>query len=273
MTIGRTRSGIWRQFVLWTLAAALLLIASTVLERNAWADARRRTFGRRDQEVIGRDRGRGRQRGHNGGNPRRLPRHPQFVGGHPAEENRLARATRSRGWGPARRQLGPAPAKDAPAESPEIASQRKELTEQFNDVDGELKQARVAHRSGPANWVIASPKNATRCTPTSCSRAAPAYSIRPSGPTFTAPCRSSCAASKRCLMTWSERSYPPALGSRRSHYHHCHRARDRADAMVASPAHRRAVEYAIGQGLGRAVGVRLVRDPHRRWPASQPCSH
>ena len=41
------------------------------------------------------------------------------------------------------KELGPAPAKDAPAESPEIASQRKELTEQFNDVDGELKQARV----------------------------------------------------------------------------------------------------------------------------------
>jgi small-conductance mechanosensitive channel len=41
------------------------------------------------------------------------------------------------------KELGPAPAKDAPPESAEIASQREELTAQFNDVDGELKQARV----------------------------------------------------------------------------------------------------------------------------------
>ena len=40
-------------------------------------------------------------------------------------------------------QLGPAPAKDAPAESQEIADQRKELTTEFSDLDGELKQARV----------------------------------------------------------------------------------------------------------------------------------
>ncbi|MGZ3311354.1 MAG: hypothetical protein ACXU8R_22835, partial [Xanthobacteraceae bacterium] len=39
MTIGRTRSGIWRQLVLWTLAAAVLLIASAVFERNAWAES------------------------------------------------------------------------------------------------------------------------------------------------------------------------------------------------------------------------------------------
>jgi len=41
------------------------------------------------------------------------------------------------------KELGPAPAKDAPAESAEIAGQRKELTDEFNDIDGELKQARV----------------------------------------------------------------------------------------------------------------------------------
>jgi potassium-dependent mechanosensitive channel len=41
------------------------------------------------------------------------------------------------------KELGPPPAKDAPPESTEIASQREELTAQFNDVDGELKQARV----------------------------------------------------------------------------------------------------------------------------------
>src|SRR6185312_2468265 len=41
------------------------------------------------------------------------------------------------------KELGPPPAKDAPAESAEIAGQRKELTDEFNDIDGELKQARV----------------------------------------------------------------------------------------------------------------------------------
>ena len=40
------------------------------------------------------------------------------------------------------KQLGPAPAKDAPAEK-EIADQREELTSSFNELDGELKQARV----------------------------------------------------------------------------------------------------------------------------------
>jgi potassium-dependent mechanosensitive channel len=40
-------------------------------------------------------------------------------------------------------QLGPAPAKDAPAESQDIADQRRELTTEFSDLDGELKQARV----------------------------------------------------------------------------------------------------------------------------------
>ena len=41
------------------------------------------------------------------------------------------------------KQLGPAPAKDAPPESKEIADQREELTSSFNELDGDLKQARV----------------------------------------------------------------------------------------------------------------------------------
>ncbi len=41
------------------------------------------------------------------------------------------------------KQLGPAPAKDAPPESADIAGQREELTKQFAELDGELKQARV----------------------------------------------------------------------------------------------------------------------------------
>ncbi len=41
------------------------------------------------------------------------------------------------------KQLGPAPAKDAPPESSEIASAREELSKQFSDLDGALKQARV----------------------------------------------------------------------------------------------------------------------------------
>jgi potassium efflux system protein len=41
------------------------------------------------------------------------------------------------------KQLGPAPAKDAPPEAPEIANEREELTRNFSDLDGTLKQARV----------------------------------------------------------------------------------------------------------------------------------
>jgi small-conductance mechanosensitive channel len=41
------------------------------------------------------------------------------------------------------KQLGPAPAKDAPPENPDIASQREELTKQFSEIDGDLKQARL----------------------------------------------------------------------------------------------------------------------------------
>jgi potassium efflux system protein len=41
------------------------------------------------------------------------------------------------------KQLGPAPVKDAPPESADIANERDELTKQFSELDGELKQARV----------------------------------------------------------------------------------------------------------------------------------
>src|SRR5260370_753093 len=41
------------------------------------------------------------------------------------------------------KQLGPAPAKDAAPESADIANEREELTKQFSELDGELKQARV----------------------------------------------------------------------------------------------------------------------------------
>ena len=38
MAIGRIQPGLWRQFVLWTLTAALLL-ATVGFERKAWAEA------------------------------------------------------------------------------------------------------------------------------------------------------------------------------------------------------------------------------------------
>src|SRR5262245_12435763 len=41
------------------------------------------------------------------------------------------------------KQLGPAPAKDAPPESDDIAKEREELTSNFSDLDGELKQYRL----------------------------------------------------------------------------------------------------------------------------------
>jgi potassium efflux system protein len=40
-------------------------------------------------------------------------------------------------------QLGPPPAKDAPPENADVASEREDLTKQFSEVDGDLKQARV----------------------------------------------------------------------------------------------------------------------------------
>jgi small-conductance mechanosensitive channel len=142
MTIGRTRSGIWHQFVLWTLAAALLLIASAVFERNAWAESGeepsveeiKKSLDEIEAAVDSED------------------ITAETLAGFRDTLNSSADILRKKiDWlepraqeaGDRLKELGPAPAKDAPAESPEIASQRKELTEQFNDVDGELKQARV----------------------------------------------------------------------------------------------------------------------------------
>ena len=142
MTIGRTRSGIWRQFVLWTLAATVLLIASAVLERNAWAESDeepsveeiKKSLDEIEAAVDSED------------------ITAETLAGFRDTLNSSADILRKKiDWlepraqeaGDRLKELGPAPAKDAPAESPEIASQRKELTEQFNDVDGELKQARV----------------------------------------------------------------------------------------------------------------------------------
>jgi small-conductance mechanosensitive channel len=142
MTIGRTRSGIWRQFVLWTLAAAVLLIASAVFERNASAESGeepsveeiKKSLDEIEAAVDSED------------------ITAETLAGFRDTLNSSADILRKKfDWlepraqeaGDRLKELGPAPAKDAPAESPEIASQRKELTEQFNDVDGELKQARV----------------------------------------------------------------------------------------------------------------------------------
>jgi small-conductance mechanosensitive channel len=41
------------------------------------------------------------------------------------------------------KQLGPAPAKDAPPENADVANEREELTKQFSEMDGELKQSKV----------------------------------------------------------------------------------------------------------------------------------
>src|SRR5258708_21118964 len=53
------------------------------------------------------------------------------------------REPRTRGAEEGLKQLGPAPAKDAAPESADIANEREELTKQFSELDGELKQARV----------------------------------------------------------------------------------------------------------------------------------
>src|SRR6476660_516393 len=141
MAIGRIQPGLWRQFVLWTLTAALLL-ATVGFERKAWAEAGeepsieelKKSLDEIEAAVDSED------------------ITAETLAGFRDTLNSSADILRQKiDWLEPRAQeaedrlkeLGPAPAKDAPAESPEIASQRKELTEQFNDVDGELKQARV----------------------------------------------------------------------------------------------------------------------------------
>jgi small-conductance mechanosensitive channel len=141
MTIGPIRLGIWRQFVLWTLTGALLL-ASAGFDRSAWAQSSeepsiediKKSLDEIESAVDSED------------------ITSETLAGFRDKLNSATDILRKKiDWLEPRareaedrlKELGPAPAKDAPAESAEIASQREELTAQFNDVDGELKQARV----------------------------------------------------------------------------------------------------------------------------------
>ncbi|MEA2961556.1 MAG: potassium-dependent mechanosensitive channel [Alphaproteobacteria bacterium] len=141
MAIGRIQPGLWRQFVLWTLTAALLL-ATVGFERKAWAEAGeepsieelKKSLDGIEAAVDSED------------------ITAETLAGFRDKLNSATDILRKKiDWLEPRakeaedrlKELGPAPAKDAPAESAEIAGQRKELTDQFNDVDGELKQARV----------------------------------------------------------------------------------------------------------------------------------
>ena len=141
MAIGRIQPGLWRQFVLWTLTAALLL-ATVGFEWKAWAEAGeepsieelKKSLDEIEAAVDSED------------------ITAETLAGFRDKLNSATDILRKKiDWLEPRakeaedrlKELGPAPAKDAPAESAEIAGQRKELTDEFNDVDGELKQARV----------------------------------------------------------------------------------------------------------------------------------
>ena len=141
MTNGPVRRGIWRQFVLWTLAGALLF-ASAGFDRGAWAQSSeepslediKKSLDEIESTVDSED------------------ITGETLAGFRDKLNSATDILRKKiDWLEPRareaedrlKELGPAPAKDAPPESTEIASQREELTAQFNDVDGELKQARV----------------------------------------------------------------------------------------------------------------------------------
>ncbi|HVD73445.1 MAG TPA: DUF3772 domain-containing protein [Xanthobacteraceae bacterium] len=141
MTIGPIRLGIWRQFVLWTLTGALLF-AGAGFDRSAWAQSSeepsiediKKSLDEIESAVDSED------------------ITSETLAGFRDKLNSATDILRKKiDWLEPRareaedrlKELGPAPAKDAPAESTEIASQREELTAQFNDVDGELKQARV----------------------------------------------------------------------------------------------------------------------------------
>ena len=141
MAIGRIQPGLWRQCVLWTLTAALLL-ATVGFERKAWAEAGeepsieelKKSLDEIEAAVDSED------------------ITAETLAGFRDKLNSATDILRKKiDWLEPRakeaedrlKELGPAPAKDAPAESAEIAGQRKELTDEFNDIDGELKQARV----------------------------------------------------------------------------------------------------------------------------------
>jgi potassium efflux system protein len=141
MTNGPVRRGIWRQFVLWTLTCALLF-ASAGLDSRAWAQSSdepslediKKSLDEIESTVDSED------------------ITGETLAGFRDKLNSATDILRKKiDWLEPRareaedrlKELGPAPVKDAPPESTEIASQREELTAQFNDVDGELKQARV----------------------------------------------------------------------------------------------------------------------------------
>jgi potassium-dependent mechanosensitive channel len=141
MAIGRIQPGLWRQFVLWTLTAALL-VATVGFERKAWAEAGEEPSieelkksldeieAAADSEDITAETLAGFRDKLNSATDILRKKIDWLEPRAKEAEDRL-------------KELGPAPAKDAPAESAEIAGQRKELTDEFNDIDGELKQARV----------------------------------------------------------------------------------------------------------------------------------
>ena len=141
MAIGRIQPGLWRQVVLWTLTAALLL-ATVGFERKAWAEAGEEPSieelkksldeieAATDSEDITAETLAGFRDKLNSATDILRKKIDWLEPRAKEAEDRL-------------KELGPAPAKDAPAESTEIAGQRKELTDEFNDIDGELKQARV----------------------------------------------------------------------------------------------------------------------------------
>ena len=141
MTIRRTWIAIGRQFVLWAITSAFLA-SGAALDKAAWAE----TSEPPSLESI----------------KSSLDEIESSVGSDEITAEALAgfRQTlntatdalrakidelepRTRDAEERLKQLGPAPAKDAPPESADIANEREELTKQFSELDGELKQARV----------------------------------------------------------------------------------------------------------------------------------
>jgi potassium-dependent mechanosensitive channel len=141
MTIGRTRLGIGRQLLFCGLAGAFLVIGS-LLDRVAHAepsepasiesikttlDEIEAAIERDDvtQEALV-------------GVRERLNSALDALRSKIDELEPRAREVEER-----LKELGPAPAKDAPPETTEIANERQELTTNFSELDGALKQARV----------------------------------------------------------------------------------------------------------------------------------
>jgi potassium-dependent mechanosensitive channel len=141
MTTGRTWPALLRQLVLLTLAGALLL-ASAAFASNAWAEG--------DEEPSIEDIKKSLDEIESTVDSEDIT--AETLAGFRDKLNSATDILRKKiDWLEPRakeaedrlKELGPPPAKDAPPESAEIAGQRKELTDGFNNVDGELKQARV----------------------------------------------------------------------------------------------------------------------------------